>query len=98
MKQKKQKTWIRLSVFLGLGLCTSAFLLKASTAENSEIERLTSNLENREFISKQIGSYVLKNQLPERLNLPLQGENINSKIQYTLDPHVQKEAERLLKT
>lgn len=98
MKQNKQKTWIRLSVFLGLGLCTSAFLFKASTTENSEIERLTSNLENREFISKQIGSYILKNQLPERLNLPLQGETINSKIQYTLDPHVQKEAERLLKT
>lgn len=98
MKQNKQKTWIRLSIFLGLGLCTSAFLFKANNPESSDIEKLASNLENREFISKQIGSHVLKNQLPERINLPLQGENVPSKIQYTLDPHVQKEAERLLKT
>lgn len=60
-------------------------------------EQIQNILESRTFISKQISSSIQNNEFPEQIEYPYKQNIVKAKINYTLDPALQKEATQLLK-
>lgn len=67
---------------------------KAQTEEKAKIEKIK---QARTNLAEQLGPYILHNQYPTTLDLKWEGEKKTVQFDYTFDPDLQIEAEKLLR-
>jgi len=95
-----RKNHVRLLV-LPLALLISTLLFFVSDPASSNEDFLEKNLDARKMISENIGPYIKSNQLPSEKDFKfdsITGSTTEKiKINYTLDPVLQKESDSLLK-
>ncbi len=78
----------------------SAFLFFRSSPREEVVreEKLKSQLEQRTIISKTIGDTIRSNKLLDSIEIAWDEKIIKAKVDLSIDPEMQKEAERLLKS
>lgn len=94
----RRKKWTRRGLIsaIGITLGVSLFLSTHPNEEEQAQLKLQKNLEHRVLIAKGLAEPLRKKQFPENLNLMWNGFPQTLKVEYTLEPHLQKEADRLL--
>lgn len=82
-----------LIIFLGGTAIIAAY---SPTEEEIAQQKLARKLENRVSLSKVLTDYAKQNKWPENIDFKFDGIQDNYQIQYTLEPYLQTEANRLL--
>ena len=101
MHPRKNHNLLKLFAFSGVCLLGLYSLLGFSAFETEESQahrKILNQLELRSQFSKAIGEHVRNNQFPEKVEIPWNGDNQAVTMTYTIDPNLQKEADRLLKS
>jgi penicillin-binding protein A len=77
-----------------------AFLFFRTPATDDAVheDKVKSQLEHRTEIAKSIGESVRNNKFPENVEMQWDGKPVKAQIHMGIDPEMQKEAEKLLKT
>ncbi len=94
------KPWLRLS--LGLFFLSASALLFLWAISGGEADNNSSKIvkisEIRHSLSTQLSNYFLKNQFPAEAEIELDGAKQVSNLIYTIDPGLQTQAEKLIKS
>ncbi|KYG67469.1 penicillin-binding protein [Bdellovibrio bacteriovorus] len=101
MHPRNNHKLLKLFAFSGVCLLGLYSLLGVSAFETEESQahrKILNQLELRSQFSKAIGEHVRNNQFPEKVEIPWNGDNQAVTMTYTIDPNLQKEADRLLKS
>lgn len=72
------------------------FSFSACAKENKEVASSKINIESRKNISRAISSEIKKNSFPANMQITINDDNENYKVEYTLDKKLQKQANDLL--
>lgn len=92
-----------LKVFTFSGVCLAAFYsllgFTASDSQEAQVhQKVESQLNLRTQVSKILGDKVRSNQFPDKLSLSWNGLEQPVTLDYTINEHLQQEADRLLKS
>lgn len=101
MHPKKNYKLLKLFAFSGACLFGLYSLLGFTATDSEETQthrKIQSQLELRSQFAKVIGDQVRNNHFPEKLEIPWNGDKEDVTMTYTIDPLLQKEADRLLKS
>jgi cell division protein FtsI/penicillin-binding protein 2 len=86
-------------LLIPIALTLPAFLFFRTPAEDTVREdKVKSQLEHRTEIAKSIGESVRHGQFPSNIEMQWDGKPVKAQIHLGIDPEMQKEAEKLLKT
>ncbi|MNJ91372.1 Penicillin-binding protein 2B [compost metagenome] len=102
MSSKTKSKLLKLLVFSGA--CAGAvyalvgFSSPTNTQEAQAEHKLQSLLEKRTELAHGLTGFVRSNQLPEKSLITIDKKEIEGQFSYTIDPNLQKEADRLLKS
>lgn len=101
MHPKKNYKLLKLFAFSGACLLGLYSLMGFTAVESEETQvhrKIQSQLEQRSQMAKALSAKVRNNEFPEKLEIPWNGDKESVTMTYTIDPLLQKEADRLLKS
>ncbi len=97
--QSKQRSKSLKFLLIPIALTLPAFLFFRSPTEDTVREdKVKRQLEQRTEIAKTIGDSIRHNRFPSNLDMQWEGKPVKAQVHLGIDPEMQKEAERLLKS
>jgi cell division protein FtsI/penicillin-binding protein 2 len=98
-QQSKKPKYLKILVLLlAIGSCMAVLLPGSPALDDLSHQQFQNNLEARGLIASKIGTAVKENHFPSHTTLKWKDQEVTAEIKYTLDPLLQKEAEKLLKS
>lgn len=98
-KQSNKPKYIKILVLLmAIGGIAAVFLPFSSQPVDPTLQQVKTSLDARRLLSSKVGPSIQNNHFPSHININWNDENITAEINYTLDPLLQDEAIKLLKS
>lgn len=101
MQSKNKYKLLKILAFLGACVLSIGTLWSFASAESEDsviVNKVKTQLNQRTVVAKEIASHIKANNFPESITIQWDGNDEKVSLAYTIDPVLQKEAEKLLKS